>query len=124
MPTSYRDFKVWQRSIDLAELIYKLTKTFPREEVFGLSAQMRRASVSIASNIAEGSGRTTRRDFRQFVVVARGSNDELNTQLILADRLDFGNSILRKESVMLSSEIGKMLTALESYLLKAPRPGN
>jgi len=124
MPTSYRDLKVWQRSIDLAELVYKLTRTFPREEVFGLSAQMRRASVSIASNIAEGSGRTTRRDFRQFVVIARGSNDELNTQLIIAERLGFGDQDLRKESSTLSNEIGKMLTAPEAYLLKAPRSGN
>ncbi|WP_263416564.1 four helix bundle protein [Terriglobus albidus] len=120
MPTSYRDLKVWQRSIDLAELIYKLTKTFPREEVFGLSAQMRRASVSIPSNIAEGSGRTTRKDFRQFIVIARGSNDELNTQLILAERLGFGDPEMRKGSALLSSEIGKMLTALEAYLLNTP----
>lgn len=85
---------------------------------------MRRACVSIASKIAEGSGRTTGRDFRQFVVIARGSNDELNTQLILAERLGFGDPELRKSSATLSDEIGKMLTALESYLLKALRPDN
>lgn len=124
MAKSYRDLKVWQRGIDLAELIYKLTKTFPKEELFGLSSQMRRAGISIPSNLAEGSGRSTRKDFRQFVLIARGSNDELQTQLIIAERLQLGDPGLRNDASKLSLEIGKMLTALEIYLSKAGPPRN
>jgi four helix bundle protein len=89
MAKSFRELKVWNRAIELTTLVYALTAEFPKAEVYGLSSQMRRAAVSIASNIAEGSARGTRKDFKQFVAIARGSNSELQTQLVIAGRLGF-----------------------------------
>lgn len=88
---SFRELEVWKKSIDLTAMIYDLTSEFPKHEIYGLTSQMRRAAVSIASNIAEGSARGTRRDFRQFIKQAEGSNCELQTQLTIANRLQFGN---------------------------------
>jgi four helix bundle protein len=76
---SFRDLKVWNLAIDLTTLIYALSADFPKSEIYGLSSQMRRAAVSIASNIAEGSARGTKKDFKQFVMIARGSTCELQT---------------------------------------------
>lgn len=83
MIASFRDLKMWQQAVDLAKEVYALTKKLPREEVFGLQSQMRRAAVSIASNIAEGSKRKTSKDFLQFLHMANGSAAELETQLYL-----------------------------------------
>jgi four helix bundle protein len=116
MAQSFRDLKVWQSSIELTVQVYQYTQAFPRDEVFGISAQMRRASVSIASNIAEGSARGTKRDFRQFVKTARGSNCELQTQLVIARRLGFGEQMKCDEIEARSHEIGRMLTGLSNYL--------
>jgi four helix bundle protein len=120
MSNTYRDLKVWQRSIDLAERIYRLTASFPVSEVYGLSSQMRRAAVSIASNIAEGWGRRSRKDYGRFVLVARGSNDELQTQLVIAQRMGFCNAEQFGEANALSDEIGKMLSGLHGFL-QTPR---
>ena len=116
MGKSFRELKVWKKAVDLALLVYEFTAEFPKREIYGLSSQMRRAAVSIASNIAEGSARGTRRDFRQFVKLAEGSNCELQTQLLIARRLQYSN--VQKCDVLdaLSDEIGKMLTALSRYL--------
>jgi four helix bundle protein len=116
MANSYRDLKVWQKSIDLAEMIYRLTAAFPASELYGLSSQMRRASVSIASNIAEGWGRRSRKDYGKFVLIARGSNDELQTQLVIAERLGFGDKELLAEAVAVSDEVGRMLGGLHKFL--------
>ncbi|MCY0966354.1 four helix bundle protein [Parathalassolituus penaei] len=89
MNRKYQNLVVWQRSMSLVEDIYIVTATFPEHEKFGLISQMRRAAVSIPSNIAEGSGRGSDRDFRRFLLLARGSLTELDTQLILAERLGF-----------------------------------
>lgn len=86
---NYENLKVWQKSMDLVELIYLLTKEFPKTEMYGLSSQMKRCAVSIPSNIAEGSRRKTDKDFAQFLSIAFGSGAELETQLILAKRLGF-----------------------------------
>jgi four helix bundle protein len=91
MSASFRDLKVWKKSIELTVLVYELTRAFPKEELYGLTSQMRRASVSIASNIAEGSARGTVPDFRQFVKIARGSNCELQTQIVIARELRLGD---------------------------------
>jgi four helix bundle protein len=99
MAKSSVDLEVWKKSIDLTTTVYGLTAGFPREEMYGLTSQMRRAAVSIASNIAEGSARGTTRDFRQFVKIAKGSNAELETQLIVSARLGFGDQRLM-ESVL------------------------
>jgi len=88
--------------------------------MYGLTAQMRRASVSIASNIAEGWGRRSRKDYSRFVLVARGSNDELQTQLVIAERLGFGKKRELAEANALSDEIGKMLCGLHKFL-QTPR---
>ena len=109
MSSSYRDLKVWQRSIDLAENIYRLTSAFPSAEIYGLTSQMRRAAVSIASNIAEGWGRHSRKDYSRYVEIAGGSNDELRTQLVIAERLGFGNAKLLAEATAMADEIGRML---------------
>src|SRR5919197_6314387 len=89
---SYKDLIVWQKGIALAKLVYGLTQTFPSEEKFGIIAQMRRAAVSIPSNIAEGQARHTTGEFVQFISHAEGSVAELNTQLILAIELGFSPS--------------------------------
>jgi len=109
---SFRDLTVWQRSIRLATAIYRLTRGFPREEIYGLTSQIRRAAVSISSNIAEGQGRLSKGEFRQFLGIARGSNFELQTQLEIARNLEIGNRALIDEAESLSHEVGKMLYAL------------
>lgn len=92
MPQDAQDLKVWQRAIDLTVCVYQLTQRFPREETYGLVSQLRRASVSIASNIAEGRGRLNPAEFRQFLGIALGSTFEIKTQLIVARRLGMGSA--------------------------------
>ena len=118
---SFHDLTVWQRSIELSVQIYALTRAFPKEEIFGLTNQLRRASVSISSNIAEGQSRLTKGEFVNFLSVARGSNAEVQSQLELARRLNFGNidSIVLCEG--LATEVAKMLNALIASL-KSPQP--
>lgn len=91
MGQSFRDLVVWQRSIELTVAIYKLTSRFPDSERFGLTSQLRRAAVSVASNIAEGYGRGTRGEYLQFLGQSRGSNSEVETQLVIAKALGFGS---------------------------------
>ena len=116
MLRSFRELTVWQKSMQLATGIYKLTQGFPREETYGLVSQLRRAAVSIPSNIAEGHGRSGVPEYRQFLWIARGSNFELQTQLEIARSLKMGDSKLLKESEALSQEIGKMFYALINKL--------
>jgi four helix bundle protein len=92
--------------------VYALTKTFPREETFGLTSQLRRASVSVASNIAEGRGRLSAGEFRNFLGMAQGSNYEVQTQLDLSRRLGIGSEAAATRAEWLSAEVGKMLSAL------------
>jgi four helix bundle protein len=89
MATSFRDLRTWQHSMDLAVCVYRHTESFPKHEICGLSQQMRRAAVSVASNIAEGKGRWTQKEFRQFLFHARGSLLELETQIEIAHRLEY-----------------------------------
>jgi four helix bundle protein len=109
MVKSFRDLLVWQRAIQLSVAIYRLTQGFPREEVYGMTSQMRRSAVSVPSNIAEGHGRLSTGEYRQYLGIARGSNFELQTQLEIARALDFGNSKLLDEAEGLSHEVGKMI---------------
>jgi len=109
MVKSFRDLLVWQRALQLSVAIYRLTQGFPREELYGLSSQIRRASVSVPSNIAEGHGRLNTGEYRQFLGIARGSNFELQTQLEIARALGFGKSELLDEAEGLSHEVGKMI---------------
>ncbi|MGD0859184.1 MAG: four helix bundle protein [Terracidiphilus sp.] len=112
MVQSFRDLLVWQRAIQLSVAIYRLTKDFPHEELYGLSSQIRRAAVSVPSNIAEGHGRLSTGEYRQFLGVARGSNFELQTQIEIARALGFGDSKLLDEAESLSFEVGKMISGI------------
>jgi four helix bundle protein len=116
MANSFRDLVVWQKSMKLAVEIYELTKQIPREEIYGLTSQMRRSAVSVPSNKAEGQGRANPAEFRQFISIARGSNCELQTQLELALALRFGNPVTIHSAQQLSEEVRKMLYGLLSSL--------
>jgi four helix bundle protein len=111
---------VWQRSMQLTVAVYRLTRGFPREETYGLTSQIRRAVVSLPSNIAEGHGRLNKAEFRQFLGIARASNFEVQTQLEIARALEMGNPALLSEAGGLSHEVGKMLYAI---LDSTKRPG-
>ena len=116
MAQSFRELVVWQRAMELTVAIYRLTRDFPREEQFGLTSQIRRSAVSIPSNIAEGQGRVSTGEFRQFLGMARGSNCEVETQLEIARSLEFGNPKLIDEAESLSAEVRKMLFGLLNSL--------
>lgn len=109
---SYRDLKVWQKSIDLTVRTYKLTKRFPSEERYGLTSQMRRAAASVPANIAEGQARRSKGEFLQFLGIARGSLAELETFLTLSERLGLIRSETRDGGLEACAEINKMLTGL------------
>jgi four helix bundle protein len=112
MGDSFRDLLVWQRAVQMSVAIYRLTANFPKEEVFGLTSQLRRSGVSVASNIAEGYGRSSTGEYKQFLGMARGSILEVQTQLVIARELDFGEVEALQRAVGLSEEVGKMLAAI------------
>ncbi len=114
---SYRDLLVWQKSIELVVLIYQITDKFPKNEQYGLVSQMRRAAVSISSNIAEGRYRGTRKDFRQFLIIAFGSGAELETQMLIAKKLSFVLDSECAEIESLLNQVMRMLNSLISKLL-------
>ncbi len=116
MGDSFKDLLVWQRTVQLTVAVYRLTADFPSTEQFGLTSQLRRAAVSIASNIAEGYGRSTRGEYLQFLGHARGSNCELETQLILAAELGLGRDDKRNSVIGISEEVGRMLVAMMKRL--------
>jgi four helix bundle protein len=116
MGESFRNLAVWQRAIEMTLEVYKLTSSFPDSERFGLTNQLRRASVSVASNIAEGYGRSTRGEYVQFLGHARGSNSEVETQLVIARSLSFGPKQVLDKTEELCSEVGRMLGALMKSL--------
>jgi len=109
---SYRDLIVWQKSMDVVTLIYKLVKQFPDDEKFGLISQIKRSSVSVPSNIAEGYGRNYTKDYIRFLNIARGSLYEMQTQLQVALNLDFIVEEDLNEINSLSVEVEKMLNSL------------
>jgi four helix bundle protein len=121
MAQNIHDLIVWQRAIELAVCIYKLTRSFPKDELYGLTSQMRRASVSVASNIAEGRGRLNPAEFRQFLGLAQGSTFELKTQLFVARRLDMGEAKTLNEAESLAEEVSKMLGSFIEKLRPAAR---
>ena len=119
---SYRELEIWRLSMDLAEDIYNVLKAFPREELYGLSDQLRRAAVSIPSNIAEGFGRDSNNDFAHFISIAKGSLFEVSTQLELASRLGYLPSGTKFSPRM--TTLGKKLSAFRNHLLTHPRPSS
>ncbi len=106
----------WQKAMDLVTVIYKCTADFPREEMFGLTNQLRRAAVSIPSNIAEGQGRKTTREFLHFLSIARGSLQELETQVRPAERLGYMKDQGGGESLHLTTEVGRLIAGLSNSL--------
>jgi four helix bundle protein len=104
----------WQKAMDLAVRVYGTTSSFPREERFGLTSQLRSCAVSIPSNIAEGHGRLTRGEWRQFLGHARGSTLEMQTQLILSKRLGFGDPAALEADLALTDEVGRIINGLLS----------
>ena len=118
MGESFRDLAVWQRAIELTLAVYKLTSAFPEAERFGLTNQLRRASVSVASNIAEGCGRSTKGEYVQFLGHARGSNSEVETQIVISKALGFGSKQTIEIAEALCNQVGRMLGAL----IKSQRP--
>jgi four helix bundle protein len=114
----FKDLTVWQRAMEMSECIYRLTKTFPKEELYGLTSQLRRASISVASNIAEGRGRATTGEFKQFLCMAQGSTYEVHTQLLMAGRLKIGDEGLVQKAEALCIETSKMLGAFIASLGK------
>lgn len=113
---SFRDLQVWQKSMVLTTAVYRLTGNFPREEAFGLTSQLRRSAVSIASNIAEGHGRMNAREFKHFLLIARGSNCELQTQLEVAANLKLADGEALDKAQGSSQEVENMLFALLSRM--------
>ena len=109
---SFRDLVVWKRAMELTVAVYRLTQEFPREEMYGLTSQVRPSVVSVPSNIAEGQGRLSVGEFRQFLGIARGSNFEVQTQLEIARALKLGNPVMIDEAERLSHEVGKMIYGL------------
>lgn len=116
MAERFKDLIVWQRAIELTMEIYKLTAGFPASERFGLVNQMRRASVSIPSNIAEGYARSGKGEYLQFLSHSRGSCAEIETQLVIAKGLGFGQQDRLAECSQLCDSVGKMLSALSKSI--------
>jgi four helix bundle protein len=109
---SYRDLIAWQKAVDLAEYIHNASEKFPRREIFALTAQIRRATYSISSNIAEGQGRATTRDFLNFLSIARGSLFEVQSQVYVAQRLRYVDAATCKKLVDATDELGRIINGL------------
>lgn len=118
--SDYRQLKVWQKAMDLTVEIYSLVNKFPREENYALSDQMRRSVVSIPSNIAEGQGRNSAKEFVNFLSIARGSLWELETQIEISERLHYIDSGQKNKVYEQTEEIGKILNALATSLEQTP----
>ena len=106
---NFKNLKIWQKGFDIAVHSYKLIESFPKEERFGLSSQMTRAAVSIPSNIAEGSSRSSNKDYNRFVELSLGSSYELETQLLIASAIKFGDENLRTKLLQDIEEEQRML---------------
>ncbi len=118
MTRYYMDLICWQKAMDLVTEIYRLTKQLPKEEVFGLASQLRRAAVSIPSNIAEGQGRLSKGEFRTFLGNARGSLSELETQILICKKLDFIAEQEAARLIEMASEVGRILNGLIASMKK------
>ena len=121
---SYRDLTAWRRAMDLAVSVYEMTREFPENERYGLTNQLRRAAVSIPSNVAEGQGRSTSRDFLHFLSVAYGSLQEVETQLILAQRLGFASEQKIDSILAQCGEVGRLTNGLRRSLKKTNPTGH
>jgi four helix bundle protein len=118
MSQAYRDLIVWQKAVELVTEIYRVTRQFPKDEIYGLSSQIRRAAVSVPCNIAEGQGRLTRREFHQFLGYARGSLMEMETQVVIAGNLGDLQEDQVSRLLELSAEVGRILNGLLGSISK------
>jgi four helix bundle protein len=109
---SYKDLLVWQQAVDLAVSCYKLSKKFPKEDLFGMTSQLRRSSASVAANIAEGHGRESSASFVQFLRISQGSLKETETHIIIAGKLSLGSREELLAALATCDELGKMLRSL------------
>ena len=116
MSTNYRDLVAWQQAMDLVELIYQVTSTWPVDEKYGLTSQVRRAVVSVVSNIAEGQGRNSRGEFLQFLGHAKGSLLEVETQILVAERLKYLAAEKVKEVTNQIERVSRLLNGLMQSL--------
>ena len=114
---NFKELKIWQKGMEIATKSLEFIATFPKEQRFGLAVQISKSAISIASNIAEGSGRQTYRDFNRFIRIALGSAFELETQLIISQRVNYGNPQLLLEILSLLNEEQKMLFSFGKSLL-------
>jgi four helix bundle protein len=111
----YRDLIAWQKAMALATEIYKVSQSFPKEEIYGLTSQLRRAAISVPSNIAEGHGRNSRREFFQFIGHARGSLLEVETQIELSRALGYLTQNSAEHLLELSAELGRIINGLRAW---------
>ena len=109
---NYRDLIAWQKAMDLVEMVYRLTKLFPKEELYGLTSQVRKAAVSIPSNIAEGQGRGSKNAFHYFLSIANGSLREVETQVIVAQRLEYVGQDQVQPVLAQTDEIARIIHGL------------
>ncbi len=116
MIKDFKDLLVWQKAMDLAVVVYQLVKKLPKEENYALGDQIRRAVVSISSNIAEGQARNSTKEFIQFLAIAKGSKAELETQLLLCEKIEYLKPEETNTALILLTEVGKMLNALQNRL--------
>jgi four helix bundle protein len=116
----YQELIAWQKAMELTKIVYQVTKLFPDDEKYGLTAQLRRAAVSVPSNIAEGQGRLTRGEFKQFLGQARGSVFEVETQTLLANELGYLAKHQTDNIIDLSSEVSRLLNGLIRSISTAP----
>ena len=119
MGESYRDLIAWRQAMDLVTEIYRVTRVFPRDELYGLTSQLRRASVSVPSNIAEGQARFSRKEFHHFLSHARGSLVEIETQLMIAQNLEYLSSQQAQLLFDKASELGRVLNGLIASIKSA-----
>ncbi len=119
MSGTYSDLEAWQAAMDLAEDIYRSTKAFPKEELYTLTSQLRRAAVSVPSNIAEGKGRSSERDLIQFLHYSRGSLFEIETQVALARRLGYLNAEHAQRLFHQTARVGQLLNGLIRFFRKS-----
>jgi four helix bundle protein len=119
---SYRDLKVWQKAMDLVIECYRLTQQFPKTETYGLSNQLQRAAVSVPANIAEGHGRESLKEYLYYLSIANGSLMELETHLLIAQRLNYLSEAEIQGALNIASEVGKMLSSLSRSLKTKLKP--
>jgi len=115
---TFKDLRAWQESMNLVEMVYLATKEFPKEEIYGLTNQIRRAAVSVPSNIAEGNGRSSGKEYVHFLLIANGSLKELETQMLISEKVGYLHKEKLEEITKQLNSVGRLLTGLRKSLEK------